>query len=303
MEMTILVRDDGITHVVLAGRLDTTAVEQIDKSFTDAAASRNQPAIVDLSRIEFMASRGIGMLLANSKRLKKSGHKLVLLNPQGMVASVLKTSKTEILMPVVHDLEQAIQVLRGAQGKAGAATPRLETPTDGSRPPRAESAATASTAAANVLKVAIRNEISELESLNAKLAEFLAAHSVPYRAAYAVNLAVEELIVNVIRYAYVDDETHSIDVELAIEGEQIVLRIVDDGMPFDPRRGPALNVHSEDREVGGLGLILVLDMVDVLKYQREGEKNRVEVRIRLIADDERGESPGTTDTVVQATGG
>ena len=71
MEMTILVRDDGITHVVLAGRLDTTAVEQIDKSFTDAAASRNQPAVVDLSRIEFMASRGIGMLLANSKRLEE----------------------------------------------------------------------------------------------------------------------------------------------------------------------------------------------------------------------------------------
>ena len=133
MEMTILVRDDGITHVVLAGRLDTTAVEQIDKSFTDAAAARNQPAIVDLSRIEFMASRGIGMLLANSKRLKKAGHKLVLLNPQGMVAGVLKTSKTEILMPIVHDLEEAVQVLRGEQGKAGAASPRLQPSPDGSQ--------------------------------------------------------------------------------------------------------------------------------------------------------------------------
>ena len=138
--------------------------------------------------------------------------------------------------------------------------------------------------------MAIRNEISEFESLNATLAEFLTAHSVPYRAAYAVNLAIEELVVNVIRYAYVDDDTHLIDVELAIEGEQLVLRIVDDGMPFDPRRGPALNVHSEDREVGGLGLILVLDMVDVLKYQREEEKNRVEVRIRLTADDESGDA-------------
>ena len=153
-----------------------------------------------------------------------------------------------------------------------------------------------------MLKVAIRNELSEFESLNATLAEFLTAHSVPYRAAYAVNLAVEELIVNVIRYAYVDDDAHLIDVELAIEGDQIVLRIVDDGMPFDPRRGPALNVHAEDREVGGLGLILVLDMVDVLKYQREGEKNRVEVRIHLVADDEHGESPGPTGDGAQATG-
>ena len=153
-----------------------------------------------------------------------------------------------------------------------------------------------------MLKVAIRNEISELESLNATLAEFLAAHSVPYRAAYAVNLAVEELIVNVIRYAYVDDDTHMIDVELGIEGDQVVLRIVDDGMPFDPRRGPTLNVHAEDREAGGLGLILVLDMVEVLKYRRETERNRVEVRIRLAEKDEGGDSSGAAGDSPEADG-
>ena len=53
--------------------------------------------------------------------------------------------------------------------------------------------------------------------LNAAVAEYLRAHAVPARAAYAVNLATEELLVNVIRYAYMDDETHLIDVELGIE--------------------------------------------------------------------------------------
>ncbi len=101
---------------------------------------------------------------------------------------------------------------------------------------------------------------------------FLDDHGVPYRATYAVNLAIDELVVNVIRYAYVDDDTHLIDIELAIEGEQVILRIEDDGRPFDPRRGPSLDLHAEDREVGGLGLILVLDMVDVLNYQRVDEK-------------------------------
>jgi anti-sigma regulatory factor (Ser/Thr protein kinase) len=132
------------------------------------------------------------------------------------------------------------------------------------------------------------NEMPELDTLIAAVAVDLAGHAVPERAAYAVNLAIEELIVNVIHYAYVDDETHRIDVELAIEGEQIVLRIDDDGMPFDPRKSPVLNVHAEDRQIGGLGLILVLDMVDVLKYRREGGKNRVEVRIRLAAENDSG---------------
>ena len=302
MEMTILEREDGITHVVLTGRLDTTAVEQIERSFTDSTAARNQPAIVDLSHVEFMASRGIGLLVANSKRLKKAGHQLVLLNPQGMVAGVLKTSKTDMLMPVVHDLEEAIRVLRGDRGQAGAASPPLKTSRDETRPQQPKSVSSASAAVEDVLKVAIKNEMSELATLNAAVAEFLTAHSVAYRATYAVNLAIEELVVNVIRYAYVDDETHMIDVQLGIEGDQVVLRIVDDGMPFDPRRGPALNVHSEDREVGGLGLILVLDMVDVLKYRREKERNRVEVRIRLAEEDESGDSSAAAGDSLKSSG-
>jgi serine/threonine-protein kinase RsbW len=286
MEMTILERDDKISHVVLTGRLDTTAAEQIDKHFSDATAGRNRPAIVDLSQVEFMASRGIGLLLANCKRLNKGGHKLVALNPQGLVAGVLKASKTELIMPVAHDLEEAIQIAGGGPGQAGAASPGpTRTARQEPRFPQPKLVATTATAAEAVRKVAIKNELSELVTLNAAVAEFLAAHAVPYRAAYAVNLAIEELVVNVIRYAYVDDDPHVIDVELAIEGDQIALRIDDDGMPFDPRRGPALNVHAEDRETGGLGLALVLDMVDVLKYRREEERNRVEVRIHLAAEE------------------
>ena len=63
------------------------------------------------------------------------------------------------------------------------------------------------------LKLEIKNEISELKNVMATLAQFLEAHRVPHRAAYAVNLAVDELVVNVIRYAYVDDDAHMIDLD------------------------------------------------------------------------------------------
>ena len=287
MEMTILERDDGITQVVLAGRLDTKAADQFEKLFSDATAGRNQPAIVDMSKIDFMASRGIGLLLVNGKKLKRAGHTLVLLNPQQLVAGVLKASMTETLMPVAHDLDEAVRIARGERGRPGAPTPPRETAAGEPRPEEPKSVSVAP-AAVDVLRVAIKNEMPELDTLNAAVAEYLAGHAVPERAACAVDLAIEELIVNVIHYAYVDDETHRIDVELAIEGEQIVLRIDADGMPFDPRKSPVLNVHAEDRQIGGLGLILVLDMVDVLKYRREGGKNRVEVRIRLAAENDSG---------------
>jgi serine/threonine-protein kinase RsbW/sigma-B regulation protein RsbU (phosphoserine phosphatase) len=92
-----------------------------------------------------------------------------------------------------------------------------------------------------------------------------------------------------------------IEIELAVEGEHVILRMVDDGRPFDPRKGPALDLNAEDREIGGLGLILVLEMVDVLRYQRVEDKNRVEVRIRLVPDEAGGQpEPVAAETVASS---
>jgi anti-sigma regulatory factor (Ser/Thr protein kinase) len=96
------------------------------------------------------------------------------------------------------------------------------------------------------------------------------------------------------RYAYVDDDTHFIEIEVAIEGDQMILRITDDGRPFDPRTGPELDLHAEDREAGGLGILLVLEMVDALKYRRLEETNCVEIRIHLLAGTEDRDHPETT---------
>jgi serine/threonine-protein kinase RsbW len=292
MKMTILQRDDDITHVVLTGRLDTTGVEEVSERLSEATGARERPAIIDLSEIEFLGSRGIGLLFTNGKRLMRAGHKLVLLNPKEMVESVLTTSKADTVMPIARDLDEAIQILQRLPGQPGAASPTDKTAEDEASPRPSEPVSIARSVSEGELKLAIKNELSELESLNATLAQFLDAHGVPYKAAYAVNLAIDELVVNVMRYAYVDDDTHLIDIELVIEGEQVILRIVDDGRPFDPRTGPSLDLHAEDREAGGLGLLLVLDMVDVLKYRRVEEKNYVEVRVHLLAEDEK-DDPST----------
>jgi len=195
-------------------------------------------------------------------------------------------------------LDEAIHILRGVSAHSFAASPRFRTSEDEPRQQRSETASTVHSTSEGELKLAIKNESSELVGLNAAVRQFLDVHSVPDRAAYAVNLAIDELVVNVMRY--VDNNTHFIDIALAIEGDQIILRIVDDGRPFDPRRGPALDLHAEDREVGGLGLHLVLDMVHRLNYRRVGEKNWVEARIRLVAEDEDGNLTGTRGELPQA---
>ncbi len=302
MKMTILHRDDDITHVVLIGRLDSTGTEDIRAEFSQATAARERPAIVDLSEVAFMASRGIGLLVVNGKKLLKGGHRMVLLNPQEIVKSVLVTSGLGNILPIAHDLDEAIQILEGARGPSDTATSPPTNLEKESHSQRLEIESAAPSVIEGELKLAIKNEHSELEGLNTTLAQFLEAHGIVDRAAYAVNLAIDELVVNVIHYAYVDDDTHMIDIELAIDAEEIILRIEDDGRPFDPRRGPSLDLHAEDREVGGLGLLLVLDMVDVLKYRRVEERNCVEVRIHLASQLKQGDSSSGEQSNVPEAG-
>lgn len=280
MELIIHERDD-ISHVALVGRLDATAVEELEQSFLQATTTRGLPTVVDMSGVTFMSSLGIGFLFANTKKLKKAGCKLVLLNPQGMVETVLKTSKMDKVMPLVYELDEAIRMIGGdptmgiKSSAAATDTTTVEQAPDSAPPATPD----------NILKLSIKNEMSELEGLYANVNQFLAKHKTPYRSGYAVNLAIEELVVNVIRYAYVDDDEHAIDIGLGVIGEQIILEIRDTGRPFDPREAPPHDPDVEDLEVGGLGLTLVLDLVDGLTYRRENEKNHVQVCIQLRAEE------------------
>jgi anti-anti-sigma factor len=280
LELIIHERDD-ISHVALVGRLDATAVEELEQSFLQATTTRGLPTVVDMSGVTFMSSLGIGFLFANTKKLKKAGCKLVLLNPQGMVETVLKTSKMDKVMPLVYELDEAIRMIGGdptmgiKSSAAATDTTTVEQAPDSAPPATPD----------NILKLSIKNEMSELEGLYANVNQFLAKHKTPYRSGYAVNLAIEELVVNVIRYAYVDDDEHAIDIGLGVIGEQIILEIRDTGRPFDPREAPPHDPDVEDLEVGGLGLTLVLDLVDGLTYRRENEKNHVQVCIQLRAEE------------------
>lgn len=286
MELAVHERKDDITHIALAGRLDATEIEQVGERLSHITATRQQPTIIDLSGIEYISSLGIGLLVANAKRVKIAGHKLVLLKPQPMVEEVLRSAKMHKVMPIAHLLEEAVRLLQtdGSPTTAHDAKPRVVA--DRPAPVPEPSVPATSRPSSNVLKLSIKNQIPALKALYADVDKFLEAHNIPYRPEYAVNLVLEELIVNIIHYAHLDDDLHFIDVELNISAGQIVLRIQDDGRKFDPRESPIneTDLDLDGMEPGGLGLALVVDMVDVLKYERVDNKNRVEVRIHYGAD-------------------
>lgn len=92
-----------------------------------------------------------------------------------------------------------------------------------------------------------------------------------------VRLAMEEILVNIISYAY-PDSTGSIDIGCAPSGDGktgIIIEVRDRGVPFNmlEKEDPDTTLPMEERQIGGLGIFFAKQIMDDLKYERSGDTN------------------------------
>lgn len=90
-----------------------------------------------------------------------------------------------------------------------------------------------------------------------------------------LEVAIEEALVNICRYAY-NDINGEMEVACRTDNnKQLIIEIVDGGKPFNilTVSEPDLTADIKNRELGGLGVLLIRRMVDDIKYQRQGNKN------------------------------
>ena len=91
-----------------------------------------------------------------------------------------------------------------------------------------------------------------------------------------IRLACEEIIINIIRYAY-PDKKGSVEIHFNTTegGKGYQVKIIDWGIPFNPLSipEPDTSMPIEEREIGGLGIFLVRNVMDKIDYQRNGDKN------------------------------
>lgn len=126
----------------------------------------------------------------------------------------------------------------------------------------------------------LTNRLVELERAGRLLAEFGRSHRVPAETTFACDLALGELLTNVISYGYEDGREHEIVVRLSIAEGEMVVEVEDDGRPFDPLAAPAPDLAAPlaERPVGGLGLHLVRSVMDDVEYHRRHGRNRLVLR-------------------------
>lgn len=133
------------------------------------------------------------------------------------------------------------------------------------------------------LSLQMINAQSELPGLVRDAEAFLRQHGLNERAIYIVNLVLEEVLTNILKYAYEDSGEHLIRVELALGRQDLRIIVEDDGREFDPLSvpPPRMNETISDCQPGGLGIHLIRSLSDSTEYVRQGNLNRLAIRILL----------------------
>jgi anti-sigma regulatory factor (Ser/Thr protein kinase) len=116
-----------------------------------------------------------------------------------------------------------------------------------------------------------KRDVAALETIFRFTDEFASAKKISRSATFAMNLAIEELFTNIIKYSA--DNGNDISIHLDIAGNDLIIKITDfDVERFDITESSKIDVDKslEERKVGGIGLHLVRNMVDKITYEYEG---------------------------------
>jgi serine/threonine-protein kinase RsbW len=112
---------------------------------------------------------------------------------------------------------------------------------------------------------------------------FCGAHEVPVAVANRMHLALDEVLSNIVKYAYGASENGTIDVELMFSDNGLTAIVEDTGRPFDPLQLPQRDVKGplKDRKAGGLGILFMRRLMDSVSYARRRNRNRLTLTIHM----------------------
>lgn len=103
---------DTLTHVEIIGALDVPGTRAIELKFTASTAGRHKPVIIDLSKVTFISSAALGMLVQVARTLHFDKHSTVLLAPNETIAHAIRIAKLDSMMPIVQSLKSALEIAK-----------------------------------------------------------------------------------------------------------------------------------------------------------------------------------------------
>ena len=131
--------------------------------------------------------------------------------------------------------------------------------------------------------IILANDIAEISRLAQFVDEVGEEFSLAPDITFNLNLVLEEAVVNVINYAYPKEEHQHIYLSAKLHEDSIVLVLTDTGKEFDPTMAPEADItlSADERPIGGLGIFLIRQIMNEVKYERIEGKNVLTLEKKL----------------------
>jgi anti-sigma regulatory factor (Ser/Thr protein kinase) len=130
----------------------------------------------------------------------------------------------------------------------------------------------------------IEATLENLDKVMAFVDEELEAVGCSMKAQMQIDIAVEEVYVNIANYAY-NPTVGGVTIRVMIEENplSVVLTFIDEGKPYDPlaKEDPDVTLAAEDRQIGGLGIFMVKKSMDNVSYEYNQGRNILTLKKEL----------------------
>lgn len=129
------------------------------------------------------------------------------------------------------------------------------------------------------MKLTLHNDINEVPLLGEWVEQLGESIGLEMTDVFQINLALEEAVVNVMNYAYPGQQGREIWLDAEGDSKSVTFTLSDEGVAFDPTKeeAPDVTLSAEEREIGGLGIFLVSQMMKSVQYERKDGKNFLEM--------------------------
>jgi anti-sigma regulatory factor (Ser/Thr protein kinase) len=127
------------------------------------------------------------------------------------------------------------------------------------------------------LELTLENRLAAIPDAAAVIRRFCEPLKISRKQIGQVNLAIDEMLTNIMTYAWPQGGRHTIRLALSVEDGRLIAELTDDGVAFDPRTvaEPDLSAPLEERRPGGLGVYFATTLMDRVEYRRVGDENRL----------------------------
>lgn len=134
-------------------------------------------------------------------------------------------------------------------------------------------------------EMTIRNRREEFPRVVSAVDRLADEHRLAAEVVGDIQVALDEVLTNIVDYGYTDEAEHEIRVCLNVLGGVFEATVEDDGVPFNPLEiaAPDTSATLRERRIGGVGLHFLKSLMSEIRYDRIGNRNRLVLRKKLTA--------------------